>query len=127
MTPRPAVLIEDWLPFEAVGAESQRENSTGQHPPPNRLHVWWARRPLIVSRAAILAGVLPQWSLNWPDHLHEHFPDEETYRDWFAHLLGIKGDPAAARKALQYARDHGISISNPYKGPRAFTVVNLHN
>ena len=25
MSTRPAVLIEDWLPFEAVGAESQRE------------------------------------------------------------------------------------------------------
>ena len=24
-------------------------------PAPNRLHVWWARRPLVASRAAILA------------------------------------------------------------------------
>jgi putative DNA methylase len=25
----------------------------------NRLHVWWARRPLTVSRAAVLASLLP--------------------------------------------------------------------
>ena len=28
-------------------------------PAPNRLHVWWARRPLVVSRAAVLTSLLP--------------------------------------------------------------------
>ena len=28
-------------------------------PAPNRLHVWWARRPLVASRAAVLASLLP--------------------------------------------------------------------
>ena len=28
-------------------------------PAPNRLHVWWARRPLVASRAAMLASLLP--------------------------------------------------------------------
>ena len=37
---RPRVLIEGWLPIAEIGVESRRENSTGQHPPPNRLHVW---------------------------------------------------------------------------------------
>ena len=54
-------LIEEWLPIKEVGVESRRENSTGQHPPPNRLHVWWARRPLTASRAAILGSILPAW------------------------------------------------------------------
>ena len=31
----------------------------GKAPPVNRLHVWWARRPLTPSRAAILASLLP--------------------------------------------------------------------
>ncbi len=120
---RPPVLIEDWLPFEAIGVESQRERGASSALPPLYfLHVWWARRPLTVSRAAILAGVLPQWSPDWPDHLRERFPSEETYRDWFVHLLGIAGDPVEGRRALQYARSQGISIPNPYEGPRAFTV-----
>ena len=111
MTTRPHVLIEDWLPFEAVGAESQREHSFGTpFPAPVRLHVWWARRPLTVSRAAILAGVLPQWSPDWPDHLRERFPDERTYRAWFVHLLGIRGDPVAGRKLIQWARERNITI-----------------
>src|SRR5262245_1992687 len=53
------LLIEEWLPAQVIGIECMRENSTGLHPPPNRLHVWWARRPLAISRAAVLASLLP--------------------------------------------------------------------
>ena len=124
MTTHPPVLIESWLPFEAVGAESLRERSvTSALPPLNRLHVWWARRPLAASRAAILGSVLPPWSPDWPAPLRERFPDEETYKAWFVHLLGIRGDPVAGRRAAQEAREQGIYLSsNPYSGPRAFTV-----
>ncbi len=52
-------LIEAGFPCHQVGAETQRERDTGKAPPPNRLHVWWARRPLTPSRAAILASLLP--------------------------------------------------------------------
>ncbi len=125
MTTRPAVLIEDWLPFEAVGAESQRERGASSALPPLYfLHVWWARRPLTVSRAAILAGVLPQWSPDWPDHLHKRFPNEQSYREWFTHLLGIRGDPVAGRKLIQWAKERNLKLDvHPYGGaPRAFTV-----
>jgi putative DNA methylase len=69
----PRLLIEEWLPAQAIGVECIRENSTGLHPPPNRLHVWWARRPLVVSRAAVLASLLPA----------------EFDRDCFERLLGF--------------------------------------
>ncbi len=52
-------LIEAGFPCHQVGAETQREQSVGLQPPVNRLHVWWARRPLTPSRAAILASFLP--------------------------------------------------------------------
>ena len=52
-------LIEGNFPCQQVGAETRRERSTGQAPPPNRLHVWWARRPLTPSRAAVLGSILP--------------------------------------------------------------------
>ncbi len=64
----PKVLIEDWLPIEAIGAESKRERGASSALPPLYfLHVWWARRPLTTSRAAILGSVLPQWSADWPE------------------------------------------------------------
>ncbi|MYH48434.1 MAG: DUF1156 domain-containing protein [Gammaproteobacteria bacterium] len=56
-------LIEDWLPITAVGCESMRERGASSALPPLYfLHVWWARRPLLASRAALLASVLPAWS-----------------------------------------------------------------
>src|SRR6266550_4522739 len=69
----PRLLIEDWLPAAAIGVECIRERSTGQQPPDKRFHVWWARRPLTVSRAAVLASLLPA-----------DFP-----RDVFERLLGF--------------------------------------
>jgi adenine-specific DNA methylase len=52
-------LIEAGFPCHQVGAETQREQSVGLQPPVNRLHVWWARRPLTPSRAAIVASLDP--------------------------------------------------------------------
>jgi putative DNA methylase len=99
--PLKPLLIEHWLPIEAIGAESQREHAYGTpFPAPNRLHVWRARRPLTTSRAAILAGVLPQWSEDFPEKLKEKFPNEKTYHTWVQFLFGIRGDPGKSRKSL---------------------------
>ena len=122
---RPDVLIEHWLPIEAIGAESKRERGASSALPPLYfLHVWWARRPLTASRAAILASVLPNWSEDWPDKFKNRFPDEETYRQWFIHLTGIRGDPVRGRKLVDWANSRGIKLKqHPYENaPRAFTV-----
>lgn len=71
MSSRSKMLIEDWFPLDMIGCEAMREVSTGQHPPPNRLHIWWARRPLVASRAVILASMLPTWSSNLARFLRE--------------------------------------------------------
>ncbi len=102
---RPDVLIEHWLPVQELGIESRREGSTGQHPPPNRLHVWWARRPLTVARAAILAALLPP----------------ETDHTWFLRTLGILGDPVAAYQRILEAK--GKRLGDPYGYKRAFTYT----
>ena len=53
-------LIERWLPIAEIGVESTRERTPmTPFPAPNRLHVWWARRPLVAARAAVLASLLP--------------------------------------------------------------------
>ncbi|WP_163558799.1 DUF1156 domain-containing protein [Halomonas sp. NO4] len=53
-------LIEAGFPCHQVGAETQREKGASNVMPPIfYLHVWWARRPLTPSRAAVLASLLP--------------------------------------------------------------------
>lgn len=99
-------LIERWLPIAALGIESTRERTPmTPFPAPNRLHVWWARRPLVASRAAVLASVLPA----------------DADRNKFLHVLGIHGDPVAARKAIDKAKRTGTRVANPYDYSRAFS------
>lgn len=117
----PQVLGEFWMPIAQVGAESMRDASAAQKPPLNRLHVWWARRPLTVSRAAILASVLPVWRADWPQNLRDRFPTKESYEEWFLQILGILKDPTVGRRLLQQAALRGKPIPNPYGYPRAFT------
>jgi putative DNA methylase len=120
---KPRVLIEDWLPIAQIGAESQRERGASSALPPLYfLHVWWARRPLTVSRAAILGSLLPAWSEDWPLALRKMFPTRDSYLEWFLRLLGILGDPATVRRALLRAKEEKINLGpNPYGYKRAFT------
>ncbi|MBD5553417.1 MAG: DUF1156 domain-containing protein [Desulfovibrio sp.] len=100
-------LIEDWLPVAALSEESMRERrSMTSLPPIYYLHVWWARRPLVASRAAVLASLLPADA----DH------------DKFLHMLGIHGDPVETRKKLEEAKKTGENLGlNPYGYGRSFT------
>ena len=99
-------LIERWLPIAAIGEESVRERrSMTALPPTYYLHVWWARRPLVASRAAILASLLPA----------------DADREKFLHVLGIHGDPVAARSAIERARRTGVRVDNPYDYNRAYS------
>ena len=134
MTIRP--LIEQWFPAGAVGAESLRERGSAKaYPPINFLHVWWARRPLIASRAAVLASLLPAWpsqseagadadAAHVLEVLKAKFPKgEDTYREWFVRGIGILGDPAAGRKAIATAVAAGRRTDgNAYGYERAFTM-----
>ncbi len=97
-------LIERWLPIAEIGIESLRERTPmTPFPAPNRMHVWWARRPLVASRAAILASLLPA------DADHQKFK----------HLLGIHGDPMKAKLEIDKARRTGVRVEDPYGYPRA--------
>jgi putative DNA methylase len=99
---RPRLLIEDWLPAAAIGVECIRERSTGQQPPDKRFHVWWARRPLAASRAAVLASVLPA-----------DFP-----REVFERLLGF-GRSGNELVAIRQLMDTGVRVGG-FGVPRAF-------
>jgi len=100
---RPRLLIENWLPAAAIGVECIRERSTGQQPPDKRLHVWWARRPLCVSRAAVLASLLPS-----------DFP-----RETFERLLGF-GRPGKEIVNIRKLMDDGFRVDGGFGCDRAF-------
>jgi len=51
-------LIEDFLPIRELSAEAKREKAI-RHGHISTLHVWWARRPLVVARAAVLGALVP--------------------------------------------------------------------
>jgi putative DNA methylase len=51
-------LIEEELPLAAVNAASAREKSL-RHGHISTLHLWWARRPLAMSRAVVYGTLLP--------------------------------------------------------------------
>ena len=102
-------LIERWLPIAALGEESVRERrSMTALPPTYYLHVWWARRPLVASRAAVLASLLPA----------------DADRDKFLHVIGIHGDPVATRRRIDVAKRNKEHLGpNPYGYKRAFTYA----
>ena len=98
-TPRPRVLIEDWLPVAELGIESKRERKVFTDLPPlNYLHIWWARRPIVASEAVLLAGLMPAWTPGLAERHPDEpwFRDEARYRSWLLHLVGIWGDPVRA-------------------------------
>lgn len=99
-------LIEEWLPIAALGEECMRERrSMTALPPIYYLHVWWARRPLVAARAAILASLLPA----------------DADRERFLHALGIHGDPVAAKQRIAKATREGVRLgADAYGYPRAF-------
>jgi putative DNA methylase len=51
-------LIEEELPLKAVNVESAREKSL-RHGHISTMHLWWARRPLAMSRAVVFGTLLP--------------------------------------------------------------------
>ncbi|MCA9764395.1 MAG: DUF1156 domain-containing protein, partial [Gemmatimonadetes bacterium] len=102
---RPRLLIEDWLPAAAIGVECMRERGSASALAPHTyLHVWWARRPLTASRAAVLGSLLPA-----------DFP-----RETFERLLGF-GRPGNELVRIRKLMDTGHRIKGGFGVGRAFT------
>ncbi len=84
-------LIEQVLPIQALSQEARREKAI-RHGHISTLHVWWARRPLVVSRAAVLGALLTE--------------SAEVDEKFIAHLCRWEvhdGDPSG-RSLLEQAR-----------------------
>jgi putative DNA methylase len=117
--PRARVLIEQWLPIDQIGAERMRERGASSALPPLYfLRVWWARRPLTVSRAAILASLLPAYPTGeddsiraWPRRFLYRFPTFDAYKHWFLSCVRCAIPRGKSKPlALSFA---GASVNNP--------------
>ena len=108
MTELTTRLIEQWMPINEVSVEAIREGGAlAGHPPVNQLHVWWARRPLIASRAAVAASMLPV----------------DADRDEFLDNLGTSSRVVEARKQMDAVKAQGEWSDVSFPNKRAF----LHN
>ncbi|MEU3741959.1 DUF1156 domain-containing protein [Streptomyces sp. NPDC032198] len=52
-------LIEDVIPIDVISRTSASEKVGGRVGHPASMHLWWARRPLAASRAAVYAALAP--------------------------------------------------------------------
>jgi hypothetical protein len=108
---RPKLLIEDWLPAQALGVECMRERGSASALAPHTfLHVWWARRPLTAARAAVLASLLPAY----------------FDREVFERLVGF-GRPSRELVEIRARMDTGVRIEGGFGCKRAFTNVIQEN
>ena len=106
--PQPPRLIENWLPINAISIEAVRERAGAvPNPAPHQLHVWWARRPLAISRAAVAAALLRA--------------DAPAAMDNFYALLGTHPGVAAEQRRLDQAKITGEKLKVAYSMSRAFT------
>ncbi len=99
-------LIEDWLPINAISVESIRErNAASALPPINWLHVWWARRPLAISRAAVAAALL----------------NADAGQEAYFGVMGTHPGVVDEQIRLDAAKITGETLKEAYSMPRAFT------
>ena len=97
-------LIEDWLPINEISIEAIRERAGAvPNPAPHQLHVWWARRPLAISRAAV-AGCLVS---------------ADADRSVFIDAMGTYPEIVSDQAAIDQAKTNGITLKPPvYINPK---------
>ena len=105
-TSRDRRLIEDWLPVNELSVEAVREGGAlAGHPPVNQLHVWWARRPLVVSRATVAASLL----------------NADADRSQFIRAIGSTDTVVAERRRMDEIKATGQWSNIAFSNKRAFT------
>ena len=103
--PTNSPLIEHYLPIDAISVEAIREGGAlAGHPPVNQLHVWWARRLLITSRAAVAASVI----------------DASTDKEDFTQALGTSSQIVRDRAEMDAMKARGEWSDVKFSGDRAF-------
>ncbi len=89
-------LIEDLLPLEELSKEAKREKAI-RHGHISTLHVWWARRPLVVARAAALGALLPS---------PESDEERERLKRFLVNLCNWDAHPSLVEEARKLIAKH---------------------
>lgn len=110
-------LIEEYLPVAAVSYEATREKLLRRRDYHiSTLHLWWARRPLAASRAAVYAALTPA-----PEQ-----PDAERLGASFKDLCAWGGPQSATRQARAkvLAANGGVApkVLDPFAGGGAIPL-----
>lgn len=103
--PAAPTMIEDYIPVDAISIESVREKLGGHHISkgmPRNLHLWWARRPLAASRAAVYATFAPPAVGKDRDELAKFFTG---LCHWTGPVLPDRPEIVAARELVSKAAD----------------------
>lgn len=103
--PAPPTMIEDYIPVDAISIESVREKLGGHHISkgmPRNLHLWWARRPLAASRAAVYATFAPPAVGEARTELAKFFTG---LCHWTGPVLPDRPEIVAARELVSKAAD----------------------
>ena len=85
-------LIEDAIPIDVISRVCGDEKTGGRKGHPATLHLWWARRPLAASRAAVYAALVPAAGRN---------RTTQEDKDWFGTLCRWDAPDPVIRKARE--------------------------
>lgn len=108
-------MIEDYIPVKEISKACVREKLGGHHLSRGQirnLHIWWARRPLAASRAAVYATFAPPVAS----------PDQRrALPDFFAELCDYKG-PVLPRTAALNDAEAVVSTAADGLRPRVLDL-----
>ncbi|MYI18826.1 MAG: DUF1156 domain-containing protein [Acidimicrobiia bacterium] len=128
--PFPRKLIEVALPLEAVNAAGRAEKAVPKKGHPATMHLWWSRKPLGVTRAALFASLVDD-----PSARPDLYPTEAAQQEERRRLLALieqlcrwerSADPAllaeAQRCIAASAGDRPPRIIDPFCGGGAIST-----
>jgi len=108
-------LIEYNLPLADISEASAREKNI-RHGHPSTLHIWWARRPLVSSRATAFAALIDDPGEDHPEEREELLELIKRITPWEAVKDGNSEDIGKARELIlkQYGRPP--RVLDPFAG-----------
>ncbi|HAR68337.1 MAG TPA: hypothetical protein DCR99_01135 [Thermus scotoductus] len=110
-------LIEHRLPLKEISEASAREKSI-RHGHISTLHIWWARRPLAASRAAVFATLVPDTEENY--QLVKRIVPWEAVKDG-----NSKDILEARRRVLEVSGGTPPRVLDPFAGGGAIPLEAL--
>lgn len=122
-------LIEHRLPLEEISKQSAREKSI-RHGHISTLHIWWARRPLAASRAAVFATLVGDTDQNYAllDTILPKKPDGTRYtrEEFETHNAGIKSEAKKLKPERLSLVDWDSSLDPELLEPARKAILESH-